>query len=69
MIRNAYLAAFLLVVLFASPAAAASDLARFWSGFKNFWNGVFGSVTGVIGIVIITGIIGVFIITRGKWLK
>jgi hypothetical protein len=66
--RYAFLLALLLVGLCASPAAAG-EFARFWSGFKSFWSGIFSSVTGVVGIVIITGIVSVFIITRGKWLK
>ena len=66
--RYAILAAMLLVALFASPAAA-SDFGRFWSGFTSFWGGLFGSVSGVVGIVLVVGVIGVFIITRGKWVK
>jgi hypothetical protein len=63
--------AFLALVFFASPAAAATPLSieGYWAGFLRFWGGVFGSITGVVGVVIIVGIISIFIITRGKWLK
>ena len=58
----------MLLVLCASPAAA-SDFGRFWAGFRSFWAGLFGSVSGVAMVAILTGILGIFIITRGKWLK
>ncbi len=66
--RYSLLFTLLLLALFASPAAA-SDIGRYWAGFTNFWSGVFSTVTGVVGIVLVTGVIGIFIITRGKWLK
>jgi hypothetical protein len=66
--RYAFFIALVLVVLFASPAAAG-DFGRFWSGFKSFWSGMLGSVSGVVGIALFTGIIAIFIITRGKWIK
>lgn len=66
--RYAFLAALLLIALCATPAEAG-DFGRFWSGFKNFWRGVFGSVSGVVGIALITGLVAIFIITRGKWVK
>jgi hypothetical protein len=66
--RYAFFAALLVVALCASPAAA-SDFGRFWSGFRSFWAGLFGSVSGVVGIAFLTGIVGIFIITRGKWIK
>jgi hypothetical protein len=66
--RYAFLAALMLVVLCASPAAA-SDFGRYWSQFRSFWAGLFGSVSGVVGVALVTGIVGIFIITRGKWVK
>jgi hypothetical protein len=63
--------AMIALLLFAAPAAAAAPLSidRYWAGFRNFWSGVFGSVGGVVGLVLIIGLISLFIITRGKWLK
>lgn len=66
--RIAFLAAFLLLALCATPVEA-SDLGRFWSGCKRYWSGIFGSVSGVVGVALLTGIVSIFIITRGKWLK
>lgn len=66
--RYPFFIALILVALFASPAAAG-DFGRFWSGFKSFWSGMLGSVSGVVGIALVTGIIGIFVITRGKWIK
>jgi hypothetical protein len=63
------LVALLVVALSAAPAAAASSLQRFWSGFTHFWGEIFGSLGGVVGIVLLCGVVGIFIITRGKWLK
>ena len=56
------------LVLMASPAAA-SDFGRFWHGFRSFWGAIFGSVGGIVGVVLLAGAVSVFIITRGKWLK
>lgn len=67
--RLPFLAALFAVLLFAAPAAAATPLERFWAGFKHFWGGVFGSVGGIVGIVLVAGALALFIITRGKWLK
>lgn len=66
--RYAFLGA-LLLMLFCVAPADAGDFARFWSGCKNYWRGVFGSVSGVVGVALLTGIIAIFIITRGKWVK
>ena len=66
--RYSLLLAVALIAIFASPAAA-SDVSRYWTGFKTFWGGLFGSVSGVVGLALLTGIVGIFIITRGKWLK
>lgn len=71
MIRRNALIAFFVLLLLASPAAAAEPLsfARFWAGFTSFWGRIFGSVGGVVGMVLLVGAVGIFIITRGKWLK
>lgn len=71
MTRLSFSTVLLILLLFTSPADAAqsSDINRYWSGFRQFWAGVFGSVSGIVGVVLVTGIVGIFIITRGKWLK
>lgn len=69
--RLAALLATLALFAFASPAPAAqpASLARYWTGFRRFWGEIFGSVGGVVGLVLIVGVISTIIITRGKWLK
>jgi hypothetical protein len=53
----------------AQPAVIAGGLAQYWYGFKQFWGEVFGSVGGVVLVVLVVGAISLFIITRGKWRK
>jgi hypothetical protein len=69
--RFPWLVIVIALLLIVSPLSAAEplSLARFWVGFKSFWGGVFSSVGGVVGVVLLTGAVGIFIITRGKWLK
>jgi hypothetical protein len=43
--------------------------AGFYAGFKRYWGGVFGHVSGVILVALVVGAIAIFIVTRGKWVK
>jgi hypothetical protein len=67
--RFPWFAIVVVLLVFAAPAPAASSLERFWSGFRHFWGGMFGSLGGVVGIALACGAVGIFIITRGKWIK
>lgn len=61
------------LALLASYTAAASASALlgesstgFWSGFRRYWGGVFGNVSGAVLIALSVAAVGIFIILRGK---
>ncbi|MCE9530656.1 MAG: hypothetical protein K8T89_05930 [Planctomycetes bacterium] len=71
MTRVSFIMALVVLATFTDSASAAQPLSmeRYWSGFRNFWGTLFGSVGGIVGIALLTGAAAMFIITRGKWQK
>jgi hypothetical protein len=80
---SARLAALLVLVLTAAPAAAspvppAARVAAapvgplfggYWDSFLDHWTGVLKKQNGVIMLALGVGAVSLFIITRGKWIK
>lgn len=67
-----FLIPFLLLAVFAAPAAAADGsplLLGYWSEFTDYWQGAFQKQNGIVVGISIIGALSLFIITRGKWLK
>ena len=59
-----------LLASYTAAASAASLMGEgssgFWSGFRRYWTGVFGNVSGAVLVALACGAVGIFIIMRGK---